>query len=130
MFSVVSALLFRYIHLLSKYRPEQPDATPLSSTFALLCAKNPAADSVVALIMDIVDSLLSSEDMETPSDAAPILVECVASEAVDSGTFVIHSCFIHMYFKCYCLRHLPAVHCIYSTKTFKEPATTGVDANW
>jgi hypothetical protein len=92
LFLIIVALLLRYIQLLSKYRPEQRDATPLSSTFALLCAKTPAADTVVALVMDMVDCLLSSEDMETPSNAAPILVDHVASEAMDSSMILVLFC--------------------------------------
>jgi hypothetical protein len=96
LFLILVGLHCRYMQLLSKYQPEQPNITPLSSTFALLCSKNAAADSVVALIMDIVDSLLSSEDMQMPSDTAPIVVDFVANEANDKSMIfellVFHSC--------------------------------------
>jgi len=87
----------RYVVLLSKYRAEQPDVTPLSCTFSLLRSKSATADSVVAIVMNVIDSLLSWEDLDMPSaDVEPILAKSVAIEITENSMFDNYS-FVNIY---------------------------------
>ena len=66
--------------------------TPLSCTFSLLRSKNTTAESVIALVMSVIDNLLSWEDMDMPSeDVEPILADSVATEVTESCMFCSQS---------------------------------------
>lgn len=51
----------RYFPLLAKQRPNQPECDVLLNVFALLSAKN-ASPATIAMVMDIAESLATTED--------------------------------------------------------------------
>lgn len=55
------SVCLRYYPLLAKQRPNQPECDVLLNVFALLSAKN-ASPVTIAMVMDIAESLATTED--------------------------------------------------------------------
>lgn len=80
----------RYFPLLAKQRPNLPEFNILHNVFALLSAKN-ASLVTITMVMDMADSLLSTEDFAGSEMEKELMVNgCVFPEPeegalVDAG---------------------------------------------
>ncbi|XP_066490771.1 small subunit processome component 20 homolog [Tiliqua scincoides] len=70
----------RYFPLLAKQKPGHPECDILSNVFALLSAKS-LCETTAGVVMDVVDSLLSTPDFEPKDQLCSLTVtDCVLTE--------------------------------------------------
>ncbi|XP_041072044.1 small subunit processome component 20 homolog isoform X2 [Carcharodon carcharias] len=86
----------RYFPLLAKQLPDHPESDVLTNVFALLSTKG-IAEPVAAVVMDIVDSLLSTPDFTPTGQESPLTVNdavvpepsAAAEDSLSMGTCLI-----------------------------------------
>ncbi|XP_059834550.1 small subunit processome component 20 homolog [Hypanus sabinus] len=86
----------RFFPLLGKQLPDHPECGVLTNVFSLLSAKT-VAETTASLVMDIIDSLLSTPDFVATADESALTVKDVAlpahsataEDAPSNGTLLI-----------------------------------------
>lgn len=83
----ILCLLFRYFCLLAKQRPNHPECDVLLNVFALLSAKN-ASPVTIAMVMDIADSLATTEDYDASESEKELSVNGCVFPQPEEGALV------------------------------------------
>lgn len=83
----ILCLLFRYFSLLAKQRPNHPECDVLLNVFALLSAKN-ASPVTIAMVMDIADSLATTEDYVASESEKELSVNDCVFPQPEEGSLV------------------------------------------
>lgn len=80
-------LCFRYFPLLAKQRPNQPECDVLLNVFALLSAKK-ASPATIAMVMDIAESLATTEDFVASESETELSVNGCVFPQPEEGALV------------------------------------------
>lgn len=78
---------FRYFPLLAKQRPNQPECDVLLNVFTLLSAKN-ASPATIAMVMDIAESLATTEDFVASEEEKELTVNGCVFPQPEEGALV------------------------------------------
>lgn len=77
----------RYFPLLAKQRPNQPECDVLLNVFALLSAKN-ASPATIAMVMDIAESLATTEDFVASEEEEELTVNGCVFPQPEEGALI------------------------------------------